>query len=123
MPILVGGCVRWLVDRAMRPKLLARGMTETQITAEGDKSPGVLLASGYIAGGAIAGIIIAIIAGGLTELDDKLANFSKAHNPFFNGPREDLLSLLPFFVLIVFLYLVGRGQMLAPKAKAALSKP
>jgi uncharacterized oligopeptide transporter (OPT) family protein len=31
----------------------------TCVTAEGDKSPGVLLASGYIAGGAITGIVIA----------------------------------------------------------------
>jgi uncharacterized oligopeptide transporter (OPT) family protein len=31
----------------------------TCVTAEGDKSPDVLLASGYIAGGAITGIVIA----------------------------------------------------------------
>ena len=36
---------------------------EEQLAAEGDKSPGVLLASGYIAGGAIAGIVIAFLAG------------------------------------------------------------
>jgi len=33
-----------------------------QFIAETDKSPGALLASGYIAGGAIAGIVIAILA-------------------------------------------------------------
>ena len=43
--------------------VLARGLDEEAITAEGDKSPGVLMASGYIAGGAIAGIVIAQVMG------------------------------------------------------------
>lgn len=42
-------------------------MTEEQLTAEGDRSPGVLLASGYIAGGALAGIVIAFMQGLLTN--------------------------------------------------------
>src|SRR5690242_6344360 len=53
-PILAGGLVRGLVDRHLRKKLAHRNLTEEELTAEGDKSPGVLLASGYIAGGAIA---------------------------------------------------------------------
>ena len=40
----------------------AKNLTEEQIIAETDKSNGVLLASGYIAGGAIAGILIAVFA-------------------------------------------------------------
>src|SRR6266481_4689337 len=57
--IFIGGLVRWLVDRRRRHELRDQKLDEDQLTAEGDKSPGVLLASGYIGGGAIVGIIIA----------------------------------------------------------------
>ncbi len=49
-PIFIGGAVRWLVDR-----LRSGG-------AEGDSSPGVLLSSGYIAGGSLAGVMVAFLA-------------------------------------------------------------
>ena len=62
-PIFIGGMVRWLGDLYVRRKNQGRHLTEEQLTAEGDKSPAVLMASGYIAGGAIAGIIIAFMAG------------------------------------------------------------
>jgi uncharacterized oligopeptide transporter (OPT) family protein len=62
-PIFAGGLVRYGVDLYLRRKLAGRNMSEDELVAEGDKSPGVLLASGYIAGGAIAGIIIAFLAG------------------------------------------------------------
>src|SRR5205814_4127256 len=58
-PIFIGGMVRWLVDRYTRKKHKGKNLTEEELTAEGDKSSGVLLASGYIAGGALAGIVIA----------------------------------------------------------------
>jgi len=106
-PIFIGGLVRWLIDRRNRPRLLARGLTEEQITAEGDKSPGVLMASGYIAGGAIAGIVIAFMAGVLEPVDALLTKWSTAHNPFFAGGRSDLLSLLPFAALTLVLLLSG----------------
>jgi putative OPT family oligopeptide transporter len=106
-PILVGGLVRWLVDRRHRPALVARGLSEEAIAAEADRSPGVLLSSGYIAGGAIAGIVIAVIAGALEPIDRLLGAWSSAHNPFFEGPSSDLLSLLPFAVLAGYLLLVG----------------
>src|SRR5207244_1048141 len=62
MPIFVGGLVRWLVDWQRRRHPDYAHMNEEEHVAEGDKSPGVLMASGYIAGGAIAGIVIAIMA-------------------------------------------------------------
>ena len=80
----------------MRRKHQARQLTEAQLTAEGDKSPGVLLASGYIAGGAIAGILIAFMAGIMGDFTQRLTEWSAANNPFFEGPRADLLSLIPF---------------------------
>src|SRR5207248_2809260 len=60
-PIFVGGMIRWLVDKYLRRKPENKKMTEEQLVAEGDKSSGVLLASGYIAGGTLAGVIFAIL--------------------------------------------------------------
>jgi putative OPT family oligopeptide transporter len=114
-PIFIGGVVRWLVDRAQRKELASRKLTEEQLAAEADKSPGVLLASGYIAGGAIAGIIIAFMAGILEPVDQALTRWSSANNPFFAGANSDLLATLPFAALAVFLLLVGREKLLAPK--------
>jgi uncharacterized oligopeptide transporter (OPT) family protein len=116
-PILVGGLVRWLVDRRRRPALVARGLGEEQITAEGDKSPGVLMASGYIAGGAIAGILIAFMAGVLGPLDAVLTKWATAHNPFFHGPSSDLLALVPFALLVALLLASGaRAPQVQPRS-------
>jgi len=108
-PIFVGGLVRWLVDYRMRRGLRAHNLDEAQLAAEGDKSPGVLLASGYIAGGAIAGIIIAFMAGALGKADEAITKWADAHNPCFTGPHSDVLALLPFAALAIFLFLVGRS--------------
>ena len=51
MPIFVGGMIRLAVDRIKRTP-----------AEESDSSPAVLLSSGYIAGGAIAGILVAALA-------------------------------------------------------------
>ncbi len=111
-PIFIGGAIRWLVDRYLRRKHHGKNLTEEQLTAEGDKSPGVLLASGYIAGGALAGIVIAFMAGAFKPATDAITEWSKAHNPFFNGPYADLLSLIPFIFLTGMLYVVGRDLLL-----------
>ncbi len=112
-PLFVGGVVRWAVDRWIARKHAARNLTPDELIAEGDKSPGVLMASGYIAGGAIAGIIIAFLAGvpamaGLNRAVEKMSE----SNPMFNGSMADVLSLIPFAVLIVVLYLTGREKLL-----------
>jgi putative OPT family oligopeptide transporter len=114
-PLFVGGLVRWLVDRKMRHELRQHNLSEHQLAAEGDKSPGVLLASGYIAGGAIAGILIAFVAGALGNLDTNITKWAEAANPLFAGPNSDWLALLPFLVLTVLLYFVGRGALLTPR--------
>ena len=82
-----------LAGRSLRAarSTAARNLTEEQLTAEGDKSPGVLMASGYIAGGAIAGILIAFMAGVTADFTDRITRWSTANNPFFEGPRADLL--------------------------------
>ncbi len=118
-PLFVGGLVRWLVDRRMRHQLREHNLDERQLAAEGDKRPGVLLASGYIAGGAIAGILIAFVAGAFGEVDTAITKWAEAVNPFFAGAKADWLALLPFAGLTLFLYLVGRELLLRPQAKPA----
>jgi hypothetical protein len=118
-PIFVGGLVRWLVDYRRRGELREHHLTEDELAAESDKSPGVLLASGYIAGGAIAGIVIAFVAGALPRIDSQLTQWAEAHNPFFSGPRVDALALLPFAALTWFLYAVGRELLLAGRSRKA----
>ncbi len=107
-PIFIGGAVRWLVDRHLRHRHRAAALTEAELIAETDKSPGVLVASGYIAGGAIAGIGIAFMAGALTGFNQSVTDWMTAHNPFFDGPWSDALALIPFAFLLIGLYLSGR---------------
>ncbi|HUQ30704.1 MAG TPA: oligopeptide transporter, OPT family [Pyrinomonadaceae bacterium] len=122
-PIFVGGMVRLLVDRAMRKRLLHKKLSEEQLVAEGDKSPGVLMASGYIAGGAIAGIVIAFMAGVLENTDRSVKAWATANNPFFEGGNADLLSLIPFLLLTLLLYAVGREWVLASSPQASSPNP
>jgi hypothetical protein len=86
-------------------------LSEAELVAETDKSPGVLVASGYIAGGAIAGIGIAFMAGALTSYNQRVDDFMTAHNPFYSGPWSDLLALLPFCALVAGLWLAGRASL------------
>ncbi len=126
LPIWIGGMIRWAVDKWLRKKPAYAAMDQETFNAESDKSPGVLLSSGYIAGGAIAGIVIAIMQGALDKVSPFLAaHFARAdafmtqwsteHNPFFEGPNSDLLSLIPYAMLCGFLYLVAREKLLTPK--------
>lgn len=116
-PIFVGGIVRYLVDIYLKRKLLAKNLTEDEIIAETDKSNGVLMASGYIAGGAIAGILIAVFAvvPALKTFQDGFESWAKTGNPFYAGASSDLLALLPFLVISVVLYMVGREWWLSGK--------
>ncbi len=117
-PIFIGGMIRWLVDRYLRrEKFKHTELSPEELTAEGDKSSGVLLASGYIAGGALAGIVIAIMQGvpNLALVSRRIEDWSTANNPFFHGAYSDLLALIPFAVLVTLLYLVGRDKLLAAK--------
>jgi uncharacterized oligopeptide transporter (OPT) family protein len=115
-PIFIGGMVRWLGDLYIKRKHRGRSLTAEQLTAEGDKSPGVLMASGYIAGGAIAGIIIAFMAGVTADFTSRITRWSALNNPFFEGPRADLLSLIPFAILTLLLYLTAREVILSPRS-------
>jgi putative OPT family oligopeptide transporter len=109
-PIFVGGLVRWLVDRRNNKLAHNKNLSEEEKQVAGDSSAGVLLSSGYIAGGALAGIVIAITAGVLTNFDHMLNTWAEASNPFFEGPQSDLLSMLPYAALIILLYWMGRER-------------
>ena len=118
-PIFVGGIVRKLVDVYLKRKLASQNLTEEQIVAETDKSNGVLMASGYIAGAAIAGILIAIFAvvPWLQDVQKASNTWSKASNPFFSGDNAALLGMVPFVIISVVLYFVGREWLLKGKSK------
>jgi putative OPT family oligopeptide transporter len=96
-PILVGGVIRWWIDRR-------------RTSGASEHDPGVLIASGYIAGGAIAGILIALLAGVFESTDAKLSAWASAHNPFFAGPWSDALALLPFAILTLLLAWIARRR-------------
>jgi putative OPT family oligopeptide transporter len=117
-PIFVGGVVRWLVDKYLRKKPENLRLSEEQMAAETDKSPGVLLASGYIAGATLAGVIFAFL-----NLKESIVaqlkvfeEWATHNNPFFEGPNSDALGIIPFLLLTILLYLVGRELVLKPGA-------
>jgi putative OPT family oligopeptide transporter len=72
-PIFIGGLVRWAVDRRIAVQTAAamtaagdnpeaRAAAEIEALRRSETSPGVLLASGYIAGGSIGGVLLAFLA-------------------------------------------------------------
>jgi uncharacterized oligopeptide transporter (OPT) family protein len=120
MPIFIGGMVRLFVDKYLKRKPGNEKLTEEQLVAEGDKSSGVLLASGYIAGGTLAGVIFAFL-----NLSDPILarlkgweEWATGHNPFFEGPYSDILGLIPFIILTILLYMVGREWVMAGRKRA-----
>jgi putative OPT family oligopeptide transporter len=122
-PIFIGGMVRLLVDRRTRRQPAYANMTDEQFVAESDKSAGVLLSSGYIAGGAIAGILIAFLAGVLIDFDAAVTSWSEANNPFYAGEHADVLALIPFLIIAGFLFLVAREKMLSGADPARRPQP
>lgn len=90
-PIFVGGLIRYYVDRKNRIK-----------AEEAEFSPGVLLSSGLIAGGAIAGLGQALVQGfGWDEAWDK--------SIWLGGlAGSDLWALIPFAGLAFFLLVIAR---------------
>jgi uncharacterized oligopeptide transporter (OPT) family protein len=109
-PIAIGGMIRWLVDRRNNKLPQYEKMNADERQAASDRSSGTLLASGYIAGGALAGIVIAITAGVLTDFDSTMAKWAAASNPFFAGANANVLSLIPYAAIVALLYWVAREK-------------
>jgi uncharacterized oligopeptide transporter (OPT) family protein len=97
-PIFLGGIVRWVVDTIRRPS-----------AAEGDSSPGVLLSSGYIAGGSIAALLAAMT--GFSESFAKAINLAPRLEPIelFETPLPEspIPVGLAFLGLALVLLIVG----------------
>jgi uncharacterized oligopeptide transporter (OPT) family protein len=92
-PIMAGGAIRALVNR--RNKATA---------TEAEFSPGVLMSSGFIAGAAIMGVLLAALTGfGV----DKGINFSSYLGHL---AEADWFALIPFAVIMYLLYRVGRSK-------------
>ncbi|HKO60989.1 MAG TPA: oligopeptide transporter, OPT family [Pyrinomonadaceae bacterium] len=117
-PIFVGGMVRLGVDKYLRKKFASKKLSEEQFVAETDKSSGVLLASGYIAGGALAGVAYAFLnlSESITARLNGFEDWAKLHNSFYLGAHAGKLALIPFAIITIILYLVGRELLLRPRA-------
>ena len=50
----------------------------------------------------------------LVNIKSQIDRWQNANNPFAAGAYANLLALIPFTVLCVLLYLVGRDILLAP---------
>jgi uncharacterized oligopeptide transporter (OPT) family protein len=120
-PIFLGGLVRYAVDR-MTAKPAAATQDEASTIAESETGPGVLLSSGYIAGGSLAGVLFAFL--GLPfpyfEAIKEAIDFSQPPVTPGGGsqPRLQLLaghfdfaSVLVFGAMMVVLFLVGSGKL------------
>lgn len=94
-PIFVGGVVRWAVNR--RRTLHAGGPAE----AESDIGPGMLYATGLVAGGSLAGMLIAFLSGFAEPVAKKLDLGHEYWNRI--GLTGDALAFGGFLVLAVLL--------------------
>lgn len=114
-PIFIGGMMRWIVEK--RTKTSA---------AESDASPGVLLSSGYIAGGAIAGVLAAFYEGLLSKSQKAVFSITgyfpeslqKSWKTYANE-----IPLIPFGILVLILLMVGLGWILSRKVRVKEKSP
>jgi len=53
---------------------------------------------------------------GLANFNKAIEDWSTDHNPLFGNANGDLLSVIPFLILMLLLYLVGREVILRTKA-------
>jgi putative OPT family oligopeptide transporter len=98
-PLYVGGCVRALVERKRGPR------------AEGDSDPGILAASGLVAGEGLAGVAVAgLVAAGLAP---------KAMEPKLGGLSGEVAALLVGLAVCAFLLRGGRDRAQAARGDAA----
>jgi putative OPT family oligopeptide transporter len=136
-PIFLGGLLRWAVDRvadrrlnAEAEALVARRLADAAragaepaslqeaerearqdadifVLRKKETSPGVLLASGYIAGGSLAGVVVAF----LDFFPDAKGKLDKSARVAGLGGLNDVLALVMFGVLALLLALVGLGKL------------
>ena len=91
IPLLVGGAVNWYVT--------TRSKSEAINKARGDK--GTLLASGFIAGGALMGVISALLKFGGIDFD---------YSSWWGNHLSELLSLVAYCALIIYFILATKPR-------------
>ncbi len=126
--------VRWYVDRHLTRQAEseagdvandpeARARAEIEAIRKSETSPGVLLASGYIAGGSLAGVVAAFFEFPMLKTLKGNLDLSKAvdevnKTPLFESPflftAGDFIALGLFSLLIFFAVAVGLGLVLKP---------
>ena len=89
IPLLVGGAINWYVT--------TRSKNEAINKARGDK--GTLLASGFIAGGALMGVVSALLKFGGIEVD---------YSSWWENHLSELLSLVAYATLILYFILATK---------------
>jgi putative OPT family oligopeptide transporter len=99
-PVFVGGLVRLIVDR------FGPGASGRQSEAEAETAPGTLLSTGYIAGGAIGGVLIAFL-----NFSDRIPQALAALGQRLDWAQSDGPALGTFAALAGFLLLVGFGRL------------
>ena len=112
MPIFIGGLVRFAAD-------WVRGKPKTE--AEAETSPGILLASGYIAGGTLCGLFVVTVFNFWESLDKAMnvglhffASANEKTGKLEWNPDENLTAkvaaLATFVVLAAILWAVGKRR-------------
>lgn len=82
-PLLVGGAINWFVTTRTKDK--------AQNNARGEK--GTLLASGFIAGGALMGVVSALL---------RFAGYNPINETWLDNPLSQVVSLVAYVLLIVY---------------------
>ena len=100
-PIFVGGAIRWAVDRKTKTK-----------SEDSETSPGVLLSSGLIAGGAIAGICIALM-----QIIPGVGNALNFGGAIPAISTSNITGVVAFGAMGALLFGVGIGQFLKGKKR------
>jgi hypothetical protein len=60
--------------------------------------------------------VIAFLAGVTVETNRRIEGWASTSNPFFSGDNANLLSVIPFVLLCVILYMTGREMILRHRA-------
>lgn len=90
-PLLVGGAINWYVTTRSKDAAVNK--------ARGDK--GTLLASGFIAGGALMGVVSALL---------KFAGFEVDYSSWWDNHLSELLSLVAYIALILYFILATKTK-------------
>jgi putative OPT family oligopeptide transporter len=117
-PIFIGGILRWAVDKYQASRSAAhieaagddpeaRARAEIEAIRKAETSSGVLLASGYIAGGSLAGVVVAFLE--FAPTFKKSIDFEELTKSM--GITADIIAVALFAALIGFAVLVGMGKL------------